>query len=66
MTGIERLWSNEPPTLDEWKSWMNNASFDLAKRYLEDVRKKIESGDERWNDHLDLAIKIVRRRFKNR
>ena len=62
--GIEGTLRDELIPLEKWRVWMNNAGVDLARSHREHARNKVESGDERWRDNLDLANEIMRKRFK--
>jgi hypothetical protein len=59
---LERLRLDVQPELDEWRLWISATGADLAKRYHEDALTRVRAGDSRWNEHLEVAELILRKR----
>jgi hypothetical protein len=59
---LERLRQGVQLELEEWRLWISAAGADLAKRYHEDALSRVRAGDSRWNEHLEVAEMILRKR----
>ena len=56
---------NIAPTLQTFQVWMSNAERPIAENHYQFVRDKVQSGDAFWQDYLEMAVEIMRKRFPN-
>jgi len=64
MDDLDKYYSGYRPTSEEFRVWMTNAPRELAERHSQFVYDKVHSeGDTWWEDHLEIAIEIMQKRF---